>query len=188
MRILGKSVVSTVAVLTGVAIGSTVHASPAQDACETNTISDGETGVVGNPVGTCGAEQIFTSPDGNYGSTGCTNAWIVEVDDSSGNPAQWSAGPASSVFPSDQATCQATQIWLATFDGNGDGALHNSTLKTCEWVSNPPFAPACDCSVPFIAGSGSYDVAAAAHARGVVQVRQNGSFVPATVFVVANPC
>ena len=179
------SVVASFAILAATRASS---ASPTQSACETNTISTtaSEAGVIGGAVGSCGNTQYFTSPDASYGSTGCTNAWIVQVDASSGQGNVY-VGPDSSHFPTDQTTCEATYVWIATFDGQGDVVQTAVSDVQCVWVSNPPFAPGCECTIPTPTQNGIYTPATST-SRVVGAVKQNGSFVPLTVSVYAPTC
>jgi hypothetical protein len=180
MKTISK-VLATVGVVSAMLIiGGTSHASPAQDACETNSITSGEVGKLGSDIGSCGTStQRFTSSDGSYGSTGCTNAWIVETPNPNGYDATFSAAPSPSYYPTTQTLCGETSVWIVTYDGEGDGALNNNALsKACTWAGG---IIGCDCSHSFPVPTGT-------HSRLAVQVVQNGSYVPAQVASGPGPC
>jgi hypothetical protein len=161
-------------------ISATTRASPAQDACETNSITSGEVGEVGSDVPSCGnTQQHFTSADGSYGSTGCTNAWIVETPNPNGYDATFSGAPSPSYYPTTQTLCGETSVWIVAYDGEGDGALYNNaTSKACTWAGG---IIGCDCTKSFPVPTGT-------HSRLAIQVVQNSAYVPAQVWSGPGPC
>jgi len=168
------------AVLSAIAVAThSTHASPGQSACETNTISSGTVGKLGNDVPTCGnAGQYYSSSNGSYGSTGCTNAWILETPNPSGYNSTFNVSPASGYYPRTQTLCQNTVVWLATFDGEGDGVIQSTGPTTCSWAGG---LIGCNCTV-------SYSVPTGTHSRGVGQAKQNGSYIPVEISEIPGPC